>query len=88
MGLQRQELYREISVFLPVENLLPSLPLPRVGRGVHTLWIVLWMAGDTGSVDRKCIKTLGFITSEAHISVQRNYGKRDTSRHSRHREPR
>lgn len=70
--------------FLPVENLLPSLPLPRVGRGVHTLWIALWTAYGTGSVNWKCAETLGFITIEAHISVQRNYGKRDTSRHSRH----
>ena len=35
--------------FSPVENLLPSLPLPRVGGGVHTLWTVLWTAHDTGS---------------------------------------
>ena len=44
MGLQRQELYRQISVFVPVENLLPSLTPPRVGGGVHTLWTVLWTA--------------------------------------------
>ena len=35
--------------FSPVENLLPSLPLPRVGGGVHTLWTVLWTAHGTGS---------------------------------------
>jgi hypothetical protein len=74
--------------FMPVENLLPSLPPPRVGGGVHTLWIVLWMAFDTGSASRKCFTSLGFIASEAHISVQRNYGKRATSRLSRHRQPR
>ena len=74
--------------FMPVENLLPSLPPPRVGGGVHTLWIMMWTVFDTGSGNRKCFTSLGFITSEAHISVQRNYGKRATSRLSRHRKPR
>ena len=49
MGLQRTKLYRHFSVFSPVENLLPSLSLPRVGGGVHTLWTVLWTAHGTGS---------------------------------------
>ncbi len=69
MGLQRQELYRQNSVFMPVENLLPSLPPPRVGGGVHTLWTVLWTAFDTGSARRKRLTPLGFTSCEAHISV-------------------
>lgn len=73
--------------FMPVENLLPSLPPPRVGGGVHTLWTVLWTEYDTGSARRKRMTTLGFTSCEAHISVQRNYGQRATSRFSRHRKP-